>query len=146
MMNEVPINSENLVEYIRVLFPELEDEYQEVANGWEGDRSNYIIVGNVLKPYFVHEAQKGQITEFLRRFGQFVERLCTDGDLAALNVIWIRIFEWLIFHPKELSLMWPIFGPFTKENIKDAAHRWSIAGRFYGKVENLPEDNCMRLA
>jgi hypothetical protein len=85
--------------------------------------------------------QKGKITDFLRRFAIFVEQLCADGDLEALNVIWVRIFEWLIFHPKELALMWPIFGPLTKLNIKDAAHRWSSASRYYGKVSNLPEDN-----
>jgi hypothetical protein len=35
-VTEIPINSENLVEHIRVLFPELEDEYEKAMSEWEG--------------------------------------------------------------------------------------------------------------
>ena len=88
---------------------------------WEGDRSNYIIVGNVLQPRFVQQVEEGRITEFLTRFAAFVERVCADGDDEAINVVWVRIFEWLIFHPIELKFVWPMLGRLTKLNIKDAA-------------------------
>ena len=140
-MNEILINSRNLIEYIRVLFPELEDEYEKAMSEWEGSRSNYIIVGDVLQPYFVKQVEEGQTTDFLTRFAAFVERVCADGDQEALNVLWVRIFEWLIFHPKELKFIWPILGPLTKLNIKDAAGRWSAAARRLGRTENLPENN-----
>jgi len=140
-MIEVPINAQNLVEHLRVLFPELEGSYQKVMSEWEGERSNYIIIGNVLQPHFVNEVSKGKISEFLGRCAAFVERVCKDGDTEAINVIWVRIFEWLIFRPQELKLLWPILGPETKANIRDAAHRWSEAARYQGRTKNLPEDN-----
>ena len=135
------IDAQNLVEHLRVTFPELEDLYQEEMSTWEGERSNYIVIGSVLQPRFMSEASGGTITAFLQRSAAFMERVCEDGDLEAINVIWVRLFEWLIFRPTELTLMWPILGPLTKANIRDAAHRWSNAGRYYGRTENLPENN-----
>ena len=135
------IDAHNLVEHLRVAFPELEDRYQEVMSEWEGERSNYIVVGDVLQPRFLQEVAGGKITDFLKRSALFIERVCEDGDLEAINVIWVRLFEWLIFRPKELKLVWPILGPLTKANLRDAAHRWSDAQRRHGYTENLPEDN-----
>jgi hypothetical protein len=87
------------------------------------------------------ELSKGELTEFLRRAADFIERVCDSGDSEAINVVWIKVFEWLIFRPRELDLLWPALGATTKENIKDAARRWSVAGRDFGKTKNLPTSN-----
>lgn len=104
--------------------------------------SNYGVVGFVLKTRFAKDIIGRQRSEFLRRCASFLELVCTDGDLEAINLVWIELFEWLIFRPKELNFIWPILGEKTKVNIKDAAQRWSAAARQSGSAtENLPERN-----
>src|SRR5262249_60350450 len=116
----------------------------ELMRTWEGERSNYIVIGSVLQPPFKEQLERGEITEFLRRCAAFMEKICNDGDIEAINVIWVRIFEWLLFRPKELQLIWPILGPATRGNLKDAASRWSKAGRYFGKTLGLPCENIPR--
>jgi hypothetical protein len=145
-MSESSINADNLIEELRVALPELEEAYQQELRKWKGKEylaTNYIIVGSVLQPYFQRAIAVVE-TDSLRRCAVFMERVCRDGDTEAINVIWVRVFEWLIFRPQELKLVWPFLGPATRENIKDAAQRWSSAKRFYGQTENLPEDNVPR--
>jgi hypothetical protein len=137
------INKENLVEQLRLAFPELEDGFQErlAAYGGGGPPSSYEVVGMVLKPRLREELSKGEVTEFLRRAALFFERVCSSRDTEAINIIWIKVFEWLLSQPNELALLWPALGSATKENIKDAAQRWSNAGRYFGKTQDLPTSN-----
>jgi len=143
-MTDIKITGANLIEQIRTYFPELERSYQEQAPELEdegGKLSNYLFIGNVFKPMVEEELESGKITPVLERCAAFIERVCIDDDLEAVNAIWIRIFECLIFRPTELHTIWPILGTATKANIRDAARRWSEAGRYYGKTANLPEAN-----
>lgn len=143
-MIETKIDSQNLIAQIRRWFPELEGSYQQEAEKWKGDEgfpSNYLVVGDVLQPHFMREIEQREITDFLRRCATFFESVCLTGDVEAINVIWVRIFEWLIFHPRELETIWPLLGSATRANIREAARRWSEAGRYHGKTANLPEAN-----
>ncbi len=142
------IDASNLIAELRRVFPELEESYQRLLQKWgvKNVRSNYAFVGDILQPRFEHDVLSGEATDFLRRCASFMERVCRDGDVEAINVIWVRIFEWLIFRPRELNLLWPLLGPATRENIKDAARRWSYAKRLYGQKENLPEENIPKEA
>jgi len=143
-MPETKIDRHNLIAQIRAHFPELEESYQRECEKWEEDESlptNYIIVGDVLQPYFIRELERGETSGFLRRCAAFMESVCLTGDAEAINVIWVRLFEWLIFHPRELEMIWASLGPATKSNIRDAARRWSEAGRDHGRTGNLPEKN-----
>lgn len=130
------INEKNLVEQLRANFPELENSFKERAATYEGEKypSNYEVVGFIFKPELKKELSKGELTGFLRRAASFIERVCKSGDTEAINVIWIKIFEWLLFRPKDLDLLWPEFGDATKECIKDAAQRWLDAGRHFGRT------------
>ncbi len=73
-----------------------------------------------------------------------MERVCTTGDAEAINVIWVKIFEWLIFRPNELRLFWPILGGATRACLKDAAQRWAEAGRSFGHTDDSPLNNIPR--
>ncbi len=143
-MKDIKIDSNNLIAQIRALFPELEDSYQRELEEWKGDEgfpTNYLVVGDVLQPHFMREIEQGKITAFLQRCAAFMESVCLTGDVEAINVIWVRLFEWLIFRRKELEFIWPLLGPVTKANIRDAAHRWSDAGRSLGRTTGFPEAN-----
>ena len=133
---------DNLVQHLREAFPDLEDRYQERVKFWKGERapSSYGVLGAVLRPALDQDLKKGHLTEFVRRAALFIEEICDSHDREAVNVVWIGIFEWLIFNPKELHLFWPVLGQETKANLKDAARRWSEAGRRFGKTKGLPEE------
>jgi len=120
------VNEHNLAEELMRAFPELEDRYREEVVDCEGQRpSNYAVVGFVFKPRLKAELETGAITDFLKRASQFIEQVCVSGDPEAVNVIWIKLFEWLLVHPPELRLLWPLLGPSTKAAIRDAATRWN---------------------
>lgn len=142
-MMEEQINGRNLIDQLRAAFPELEGRYEERVTFWgrEQSPSNYDVLGSVFRPKVRQELEKGERTDFLRRAATFIERVCTSGDAEAINVVWIEVFEWLIFRRKELELLWPALGPMTKAAIRDAAQRWSKAGGYFGHTEGLPEDN-----
>ena len=109
-----------------LLSPELEARYKEqVAASGEKQLSNYEVVGFIFKPRFKSELETGTITEFLRRSARFIESVCKSGDAEAVNVIWIKLFEWLLVHPLELRLLWPELGSATRAAISDAAQRWN---------------------
>ena len=137
------INDKNLIEQLRLTFPELEGQFQQRLSMHEGESypSNYEGVGFVFQPKLNEELSKGEISEFVRRAAFFMERVCKSEDPEAINVIWIKILEWLLTRRKELELLWPVLGEATKRNIKDAAQRWSEAAGYFGKTANLPEDN-----
>jgi hypothetical protein len=140
-MMEEQINDRNLIEQLRAAFPELESRYQERVAFWGGEipPSNYDVFGSVFSPRFTEELEKGEITEFLRRSATFIERVCAAGDAEAINVLWIKVLERLIFRPKEIELLWTVLGPTTKATTREAARRWSDAGRRLGRAEGLPE-------
>src|SRR4051812_13178390 len=99
-MTNTKVDRHNLIAEIRALFPELEESYQREVDKWKGEDgfpTNYIVVGNVLQPLFIREIERGEMTNFLRRCAAFMESVCIGGDVEAVNVIWVRIFEWLIF-------------------------------------------------
>lgn len=53
------------MEHLRLTLPELEDRYEVVMHDWEGERSNYIVIGDVLQPRFVQEVESGKLMDFL---------------------------------------------------------------------------------
>ena len=129
----VPVTKENLIEQLRVVFPELEEPYKAELQRWQGEQhpGNYDFLAFVFRPQFKKDLETRVITDFLRRSSAFFERVCTSGDLEAINVVWIKIFEWLIHRPKELKKLWPILGQATRAMIEDAAQRWGV-------TNNLP--------
>jgi hypothetical protein len=78
-------------------------------------------------PYFKWELAKGEITDFIRRSAVFIERVCTSGDIEAVNIIWLKIFRLLLSLPAELRRLWPVLGRATKAEIRDAASRWNLS-------------------
>jgi len=128
-MTEATINQRNLVEQLRIAFPEIEERYQKELQAWENDPpGDYNIVGFVFKPYLKEELAKGELTDFLQRLAKFMERVCTSGDVEAINVIWLKLFKLLLAEPEKLKLLWPVLGSATKANIEDAARRWRLIG------------------
>lgn len=86
--------------------------------------NSYEIVGALLRPRFKRELATGLVTDFVRRSAVFFEKVCASGDVEALNVIWVKIFEWLIGEPEKLKIVWPLLGKQTRAAIEDAAKRW----------------------
>ncbi len=120
------INEQNLIAELMNSFPELEAKYkEEVAACGQERPSNHAVVGFVFKPRFKAELETGTVTEFLKRSASFLENVCISGDAEAVNVIWIKLFEWLLVHPWELHLLWPEFGAATRAALRDAATRWN---------------------
>jgi hypothetical protein len=129
----VQITERNLTAELIKAFPELEARYQEEVTASGDDQpSNYAVVGFVFKPRFKTELATGSVTEFLRRSARFIEGVCESGNAEAINVIWVKLFEWLLAHPMELQLLWPELGSATRAAIRDAAGRWN-------SLEALPE-------
>jgi hypothetical protein len=124
-----PINRGNLVEQLLIAFPELQAAYEREASKWSPPEipTNYSVVGFVFKPRFREEVESGFITDFLIRSGDFFERVSRTGDSEAVNVIWIKIFEWLLPRSDSLRLLWPILGAMTTAAIEDAAGRWGYS-------------------
>lgn len=137
------LNEENLIARVRSDFPELEGAYQErLQDHPEGEPlSAYEVVGWLLKPRLQQELAKGESTDFLRRSAELLECVSSTGDSEVLNVVWVKIFEWLIFRPNELEQFWPFLGPATRLRVSDAAQRWSEAARRLGNTSNLPVNN-----
>lgn len=128
-MTEPIISQRNLIEQFRIAFPEIEERYQkELQASGNEPLGNYNMVGFVFKPYLNKELAKGELTDFLQRLAKFMERVCTSGDIEAINVIWLKLFKLLLAQPKTLKLLWPVLGPATRANIEDAARRWRLIG------------------
>jgi hypothetical protein len=128
-MIEVKIDEHNLIEQLRAAFPEIEERYRKELQAWKNESpGNYNILGFVFKPYLKEELAKGELTDFLQRLAKFMERVCTSGDVEAINVIWLKLFKLLLAQPEKLKLLWPVLGPATKSNIEDAARRWGLIG------------------
>jgi hypothetical protein len=128
-MPSAPIDRGNLIEQLLLAFPELQEAYDREALEWEPTEapSDYSVVGFVFKPRFRQEVESGRITDFLMRSAEFFERVCSNGDPEAVNVIWIKIFEWLLPRRNSLRLLWPILGVTTTAAIEDAASRWGYS-------------------
>jgi hypothetical protein len=142
-MTKHTIDERNLVDALLRALPELETAYQDTVKGWKLDTGPgiYTLIGSTLVPRLGKELEKGQLSDFLRRCARFLESVCATGSEEAINVIWIRVFERLIYKKRELQLLWPILGPETKRTIRDAARRRSDAARMFGKENDLPEAN-----
>jgi hypothetical protein len=124
----IKITEQNLIQQLRALLPELEDSYQQKLKLNEGEISNnYEFVAVIYKPILKRELSQGVLSDFLKRSALMMENVCESGDVEALNVIWVKIFEWLIREPEKLKLLWPILGNHTKAAIKDAAKRWKFS-------------------
>ncbi len=133
------LTEHNLVQQMILAFPELEPEYAELVRGDAPDTPHNYSGAAILGRYFRREADRGQVSALLQRCAEFFERASASSDDEAVNIIWIEIFEPLIFNPTHLRLMWPILGPKSKEHIRDAAQRWSKAVLFFHPDEtDLP--------
>jgi hypothetical protein len=118
------ITALNLVGKLLTALPELEKPYLERLKSYCGHPGNYEAVFDYLRPALKEHIAKGGHTDFLRRSSSFIEQVCSSGDLEAINVLWIEIFEWLVHSPAgELKFLWPILGPSTKAKIKEVAFR-----------------------
>lgn len=137
------IDETNLVHALRQALPELEQAYQDTITNWHLDTppGNYTLIAETLAPRLCEDLKKDKISDFLMRCALFFERVCAFGSDEAINVIWVRVFERLIYSKRDLELLWPILGPETKRTIRDAAHRWSVAARMFGHENGLPEGN-----
>jgi hypothetical protein len=128
-MTEIKIDEHNLIDQLRAVFPEIEERYRKELQAWKDEPpGNYNILGFVFKPYLKEELAKGELTDFLERLAKFMERVCTSGDVEAINVIWLKLFKLFLAQPEKLKLLWPVLGPATKSNIEDAARRWGLVG------------------
>src|SRR4051794_21443536 len=115
-----PITEDNLIPEMLAAFPELQKAYRQLIEKMGSDvPGQYTIVGQTLAAAVQRQLKTQEMNEFLHRSAAFMERVSVSSDEEALNIIWIRIFEWLIFRPKELRLIWPILGPATKDHIRD---------------------------
>lgn len=132
-MKSTQMNKVNLVAELRSAFPELESGYEDQLKDYKGkdEPSSFEVVGHLLQPRLKEALERKEESHFLVRCGHFFERVCTSGDLEALNVVWIEIFEWLMQRPDDLKTLWPFLGNGTRSAIKDAAGRW-------GQTHNLP--------
>jgi hypothetical protein len=126
------ITALNLVGKLLTAFPELERQYVEEVKSYYGLPGNYWVFAVILKPVLTEQIAREDAADFVRRIAQFVEQVCISGDNAAVNVLWIEIFEWLVHSQAgELKFLWPILGPSTKAVIKEVALRRR-------ETENLP--------
>ena len=121
----------NLVGKLLTAFPELEKPYVEEVKSYYGLPGNYWVFAVILKPVLTEQISKTD-SAFVSRIAEFIEEVCTSGDIEAVNVLWIEMFEWLVHSQAgELKFLWPILGPSTKEVIKEVASRRR-------ETENLP--------
>jgi hypothetical protein len=126
------ITEQNLIGQFLLAFPEVECSYQKEVESWEGELpGNYNVFAFVFKPFLKDELAKAGNEDFLRRFCSFMERACLSEDSEAVNVIWLKVFKFLLSDSVTLKRLWPLLGPATKSNIEDAAARW-------GKIGSLP--------
>jgi hypothetical protein len=128
------IDRDNLEQQIWVAFPELESSYRKTLRDFGNAKKlgSYMAFGLVLKPRLIEELRKCQRTGFLERVGTFLEAVCLSGDLEAINVVWLEIFQWVVADTEQLKCLWPVLGEGTKKQARDAAERW-------GYAKNLPE-------
>lgn len=124
-----PISMKNLVEEMLVVLPELDPAMSGEREFWgtcPQQPSAYQVFGFVLKPHLKSELLSQGLTPFVSNFLSFSERVCNSDDEEAINVLWIKIFEWLIHDPDALRKVWPVMGNKTRETIRDAAARWEV--------------------
>jgi hypothetical protein len=125
-MMDVRIDHANLEREFVLAFPDLSEKYQEQRQifGREKELGNYGVFAFVLKPRLKEEFARGVRTEFLERVATFVEKVCTSGDLEAINVLWLEVFRLLLDEPDSLNLLWPMLGDCGKKEIGMAAKKW----------------------
>jgi hypothetical protein len=126
-MTSVEITAQNLVERLRLAFPEIEDRYQEELRSWNGESpGNYNVFAFVFKPFLQAELARENNNDFLVRFCEFMEQVCTSQDKEAVNVLWLKIFKLLLADAATVKRLWPFMGASTKANLADAALRWGM--------------------
>lgn len=126
-MSSVEITSQNLVEQLRLAFPEIEDRYLEELRSWNGEfPGNYNVFAFVFKPFLQTELAREHNDDFLVRFCGFMEQVCTSQDKEAINVLWLKIFKLLLADAATVKRLWPFMGASTKANLADAALRWGM--------------------
>ena len=127
-MTEIKIDEHNLIDQLRAVFPEIEERYRKELQDWKDEPpGNYNILGSCSSRTSRKSCQ-GRTTDFLERLAKFIERVCTSGDIEAINVIWLKLFKLFLAQPEKLKLLWPVLGPATESNIQDAARRWDFIG------------------
>jgi hypothetical protein len=85
---------------------------------------NYNAIGFVFMPRLEQVLASHTPTDFLRRAGAFIERACDSGDIEAVNVMYVEIFESLLPYREKLRLLWPHLGEKANAAIRDSASRW----------------------
>lgn len=129
-MTSAEITAQNLVEQLRLAFPEIEDRYQEELRSWNGEfPGNYNVFAFVFKPFLQTELARENNDDFLVRFCGFMEQVCASQDKDAVNVIWLKIFKVLLADAATVKRLWPFMGASTKANLADAAIRWGLVRR-----------------
>lgn len=129
-MTSAEITAQNLVEQLRLAFPEIEDRYQEELRSWSGEfPGNYNVFGFVFAPFWEAELARENNNDFVVRFCGFMEQVCTSQDKDAVNVIWLKIFKVLLADAATVKRLWPFMGASTKANLADAAIRWGLVRR-----------------
>lgn len=120
-------STSDLVERLRLAFPEIEDRYQEELRSWSREfPGNYNVFAFVFKPYLQAELARENNNDFLVCFCGFMEEVCSSQDKDAVNVVWLKIFKLLLADPAIVKRLWPFMGASTKANLADAALRWGM--------------------
>jgi hypothetical protein len=134
------ITEHNLVDELRMVFPEIEASYQAELESWGGKfPGNYNVLAFVFKPFLKVELAKAASGDYLPRLCEFMECVCASGDREAINAVWLKLFKLFLPDSAVVKHLWPLLGPQTKSNLADAALRW-------GFVHNLPAHGYMDAA
>ncbi len=121
-MTDDTISEANLVPQLLLMFPELEERCrQEFAIRAADSTANCDIVRFVFVAAMDSELKKGQITQFLERCAEFIERVCSQGDRQSNYVICHEVLTPLLRHEKRLDLLWRSLGPATQRCLEAAA-------------------------
>lgn len=124
------ITNQNLVEQLRLAFPEIDDRFEEEVRSWNGDfPGNYNVFAFVFGPYLKTELAKDNNYDFRIRLCEFMEQVCKSRDKDAINVLWLKVFKQLLADASTVKSLWPSMGASTKANIADAALRWGLIRR-----------------
>ena len=104
--------SEKLIEAV----PELRWAYDELLDLWKGEQpGQYIVYGDILKPFmiYLHGGYLG--AEILRRIYDFMEALVTQDDFDLTNLVRVGLLEFLVAEPDLWGSSQKFIGPRTLE-------------------------------
>jgi hypothetical protein len=107
-------------------FPELVPRHARLFNEWAPDvPGSYTIFMEIFRPHLA-EAINDADTALLMRYGTFFEDVFESQDTEAENVIWLKIFKWLLADHSRVSAFQGYMGKNTKTALKNAARKWNL--------------------